>query len=782
MNRILTLIALLLLSLQPAVKAQGSFEAGDGTFLLDGKPFVVKAAELHYPRIPRPYWDNRIKLCKALGMNTVCLYVFWNAHEPQPDQFDFTGQNDLREFVRLCQANGMKVILRPGPYVCAEWEMGGLPWWLLRKKDIRLRENDPYFLERVDRFQKAVASQVGDLTVDNGGPIIMVQVENEYGSYGIDKEYVGNIRDMLRRNFGDKVTLFQCDWSSNFLDNGLDDLVWTVNFGTGANIDQQFERLRQVRPHAPLMCSEFWSGWFDKWGANHETRPATDMVAGIDEMLSKGISFSLYMTHGGTNWGHWAGANSPGFAPDVTSYDYDAPISESGQTTPKYWELRRTLAKYMDGERQARVPATIKSMAVPQFALTEFAPLFDNLPAPKTDRDIRTMEEYGQGFGSILYRTVLPELTSETLLTVSDPHDFAQVFVDGKYVGRLDRRNGDRELMLPPCRRGAVLDILVEAMGRINFGRAIKDFKGITDRVTLTETRDGREFVCDLKDWTVFNIEDTPEFYASAAFRPIAEAVPDTDGRLPRGIYRGTFTVRKSHDTFLNFETWGKGLVYVNGHPLGRIWEIGPQQTLYMPGCWLREGDNEIVVFDILGPHSAVSEGFKEPVLDKLLHQKRLVHREEGENLDLAGLTPAAAGTFAPGNGWQEVRLDTPQRGRYLCIEALDAVDGGDAASIAEFYVLDANGERLSREPWTVDYADSEEVTDGNHSADKIFDLQESTYWTTAPGAAFPHALVIDLSAVRNISAIQYLPRMESEVPGGIANYRIYISNEPFKK
>lgn len=782
MNRILTLIALLLLSLQPAVKAQGSFEAGDGTFLLDGKPFVVKAAELHYPRIPRPYWDNRIKLCKALGMNTVCLYVFWNAHEPQPDQFDFTGQNDLREFVRLCQANGMKVILRPGPYVCAEWEMGGLPWWLLKKKDIRLRENDPYFLERVDRFQKAVASQVGDLTVDNGGPIIMVQVENEYGSYGIDKEYVGNIRDMLRRNFGDKVTLFQCDWSSNFLDNGLDDLVWTVNFGTGANIDQQFERLRQVRPHAPLMCSEFWSGWFDKWGANHETRPAADMVAGIDEMLSKGISFSLYMTHGGTNWGHWAGANSPGFAPDVTSYDYDAPISESGQTTPKYWELRRTLAKYMGGERQARVPATIKSMAVPQFTLTEFAPLFDNLPAPKTDRDIRTMEEYGQGFGSILYRTVLPELTSETLLTVSDPHDFAQVFVDGKYVGRLDRRNGDRELMLPPCRRGAVLDILVEAMGRINFGRAIKDFKGITDRVTLTETRDGREFVCDLKDWTVFNIEDTPEFYASAAFRPIAEAVPDTDGRLPRGIYRGTFTVRKPHDTFLNFETWGKGLVYVNGHPLGRIWEIGPQQTLYMPGCWLREGDNEIVVFDILGPHSAVSEGFKEPVLDKLLHQKRLVHREEGENLDLTGLSPAAAGTFAPGNGWQEVRLDTPQRGRYLCIEALDAVDGGDAASIAEFYVLDANGERLSREPWTVDYADSEEVTDGNHSADKIFDLQESTYWTTVPGAAFPHALVIDLSAVRNISAIQYLPRMESEVPGGIANYRIYISNEPFKK
>lgn len=394
----------------------------------------------------------------------------------------------------------MKVILRPGPYVCAEWEMGGLPWWLLKKKDIRLRENDPYFLEHVEKFQEQVAEQVGDLTIERGGPIIMVQVENEYGSYGINKEYIANIRDILRKYYGDKITLFQCDWASNFMNNGLDDLVWTVNFGTGANIDQQFEKLRKVRPNAPLMCSEFWSGWFDKWGANHETRPAADMVAGIDEMLSKGISFSLYMAHGGTNWGHWAGANSPGFAPDITSYDYDAPISESGQITPKYWQLRKTLAKYMYGEKQLRVPATIKSMAVNEFKLTEYAPLFDNLPQGKTDRDIRTMEEYDQGYGSILYRTELPELKTKALLTVNEAHDFAQVFVDGKYIGKLDRRNGEKELMLPPCNNGAVLDILVEAMGRINFGRAIKDFKGITDKVTITEERGGHAFVCDLKN------------------------------------------------------------------------------------------------------------------------------------------------------------------------------------------------------------------------------------------------------------------------------------------
>ncbi len=696
------------------------------------------------------------------------------------DRFDFTGQNDIREFIRLCGKNDMKVILRPGPYVCAEWEMGGLPWWLLKKKDIRLREQDPFFMERVDKFQQALAGQVGDLTIADGRPIIMVQVENEYGSYGTDRPYVSEIRDMLRKNFGRDVTLFQCDWSSNYLNNGLDDLIWTMNFGTGANIDQQFASLKEHRPDSPLMCSEFWSGWFDKWGANHETRPAADMIAGIDEMLSKGISFSLYMTHGGTNWGHWAGANSPGFAPDVTSYDYDAPISESGQTTPKYWELRKTLAKYMDGKKQAPVPALIRPIEIKGFDFKEIAPLRDNMPQPREDAEIRTMEEYDQGFGSILYSTTLPELRTEALLTVNDPHDFAQIFVEGRYVGKLDRRNGEKELMLPPCSKGARLDILVEAMGRINFGRAIKDFKGITGNVTLTVEKDGHKWVDHLRNWKVYNIEDEYETYASMKYRPLADS-DRTGDRLPIGAYRATFNIKgKPSDTFLNFETWGKGLVYVNGHPMGRIWEIGPQQTLYMPGCWLRKGDNEIIVFDIVGPREARTEGLKEPKLDQLLVKKSLVHREEGQNLDLKGEKPAYSGTFKPGNGWQEVGF-SPVRGRYICLEAVDAIDGKDVAAIAEMYVLDDKGERLSREHWTVMYADSENTQGVNRSADKTFDLQESTYWQTAPGAPFPHAVVIDLGDSYSVGGFQYLPRMEAEAPGAIKNFRIYVGETPFK-
>lgn len=776
-------VALLVTAMLPPVSAArkgGTFTVGDKTFLLNGKPFVVKAAELHYPRIPRPYWEHRIKMCKALGMNTVCLYVFWNIHEQQEGRFDFTGNNDVAEFCRLAQRNGLYVIVRPGPYVCAEWEMGGLPWWLLKKKDIRLREPDPYFMERVKLFERKVGEQLASLTIQNGGPIIMVQVENEYGSYGENKAYVSAIRDIVRQSGFDKVTLFQCDWASNFEKNGLEDLVWTMNFGTGADIDQQFRRLGELRPNAPQMCSEFWSGWFDKWGARHETRPAKAMVEGIDEMLSKGISFSLYMTHGGTSFGHWAGANSPGFAPDVTSYDYDAPINEYGQATPKYWELRHTMEKYNDGGKLPAPPkAPMPVITIPRFVLTEYAPLGNGMGSSVQSRDIRSFEDMDMGWGIADYSTALPKIPVGSMLTLNEPHDFAQVFVDGKYIGKIDRVKNEKTLMLPPVEKGAELCIRIEAMGRINFGRAIKDYKGITKEVTISAEMDGHEASWNLKNWTIVPIPDNYETAVKAL-----SVGTETSKRTRQhaklltkaGYYRGHFTLRKPGDTFLNMEAFGKGQVYVNGHAIGRFWNIGPQQTLYLPGCWLKQGRNEVIVLDVVGPKGEpTSFGQDKPELDKLNLERTNKHNNPGDRPDLNSLTPVAQGTLDSGNGWQTVKFARPATGRYLAIEALSAQDGQEFAQIAELYALDNKGQRLSREPWTAKYADSENAEQENQTADKTFDLQESTYWSTMKGSPYPHLLVIDLGSEQTLTGIDYLPRAEQGAPGGVKDYKIFL-------
>lgn len=776
-------VALLVTAMLPPVSAArkgGTFTVGDKTFLLNGKPFVVKAAELHYPRIPRPYWEHRIKMCKALGMNTVCLYVFWNIHEQQEGKFDFTGNNDVAEFCRLAQRNGLYVIVRPGPYVCAEWEMGGLPWWLLKKKDIRLREPDPYFMERVKLFERKVGEQLASLTIQNGGPIIMVQVENEYGSYGENKAYVSAIRDIVRQSGFDKVTLFQCDWASNFEKNGLEDLVWTMNFGTGADIDQQFRRLGELRPNAPQMCSEFWSGWFDKWGARHETRPAKAMVEGIDEMLSKGISFSLYMTHGGTSFGHWAGANSPGFAPDVTSYDYDAPINEYGQATPKYWELRHTMEKYNDGGKLPAPPkAPMPVITIPKFVLTEYAPLGNGMGSSVQSRDIRSFEDMDMGWGIADYSTALPKIPVGSMLTLNEPHDFAQVFVDGKYIGKIDRVKNEKTLMLPPVEKGTELCIRIEAMGRINFGRAIKDYKGITKEVTISAEMDGHEASWNLKNWTIVPIPDNYETAVKAL-----SVGTETSKRTRQhaklltkaGYYRGHFTLRKPGDTFLNMEAFGKGQVYVNGHAIGRFWNIGPQQTLYLPGCWLKQGRNEVIVLDVVGPKGEpTSFGQDKPELDKLNLERTNKHNNPGDRPDLNSLTPVAQGTLDSGNGWQTVKFARPATGRYLAIEALSAQDGQEFAQIAELYALDNKGQRLSREPWTAKYADSENAEQENQTADKTFDLQESTYWSTMKGSPYPHLLVIDLGSEQTLTGIDYLPRAEQGAPGGVKDYKIFL-------
>ena len=751
----------------------GTFTTGKGTFLLNGQPFIVKAAEVHYPRIPRPYWEHRIQMCKALGMNAVCIYIFWNIHEQKEGQFDFTGNNDVAEFCRLAQKNGMYVIVRPGPYVCAEWEMGGLPWWLLKKKDIRLRERDPYFMERVKIFEEKVGEQLAPLTIQRGGPIIMVQVENEYGSYGEDKPYISEIRDCLRGIYGKEIELFQCDWSSNFEKNGLDDLTWTMNFGTGANIDQQFRRLGELRPNAPKMCSEFWSGWFDKWGARHETRPAKDMVEGMDEMLSKGISFSLYMTHGGTSFGHWAGANSPGFAPDVTSYDYDAPINEYGQATPKYWELRKMMAKYNDGKKLPAVPkAPMPIITIPKFELKTFAELL--LAPGKEDRGaLKTFEEMDMGWGMMLYSTTLPDIPTQSVLT-AEMHDFAQVFINGEYIGKVDRVKNEKSLTLPPVKKGQKLLILVEGMGRINFGRAIKDFKGIVGDVTISAEVDNNEVTWKPREWWQCATDDSYETAVNTLRLTANSNINKPTEKANRGYYRGYFNLKKVGDTFLNFETWGKGQVWVNGHAMGRIWSIGPQQTLYVPGCWLKKGKNEIIVLDIVGPKEAVVWGQAEPELNKLQLEKSNKHNNIGDKPDLNSATPVVAGAFKGGNGWQTIKFDGQKKGRYLAIEVVSNQDGKDVTAIAELYLQGADGKRLSREPWVAKYADSEEEN-GNHTLDKVYDLQESTYWQTVRGASMPHLLVIDLGSEQTVTALEYLPRAEEGAPGSAKNFRVFL-------
>ena len=783
------------------VGKKGTFVAGNKTFLLNGKPFVVKAAEIHYPRIPRPYWEHRIKMCKALGMNTVCIYIFWNIHEQQEGVFDFSDNNDIAEFCRIAQKNDMYVIVRPGPYVCAEWEMGGLPWWLLKKKDIRLREQDPYFMERVKIFEEKVAEQLSPLTIQNGGPIIMIQVENEYGSYGKDKPYVSAIRDELRKCYGNEIALFQCDWASNFQNNALDDMIWTMNFGTGANIDDQFKTLKQLRPDTPLMCSEFWSGWFDKWGGKHETRSAKDMVAGLKEMLEKNISFSLYMTHGGTSFGHWAGANSPGFAPDVTSYDYDAPINEYGQPTEKYWELRNMLQTFSKTKLPTPPEAPMPIISIPEFKVNSWCSLVEDLLDGQAERSEypKTMEEFDQGWGSMAYTVEIPKSDKPVRLHIENGHDYIQAFIvganDNNVIGTMDRRMGDKDIVLPSGGQSLrdymngnfsnsgtrTLVLLVEAMGRINFGRAIKDFKGIDGNVELIyEDAQGKEQTLILKNWLTNLLPDSYQFYKSHYYSSSTPAVSDyTNYR--GGYYKATFNINKVGDTFIDMSTWGKGFVYVNGHNLGRFWEVGPQQTLYCPGCWLKEGDNEIIIFDIVGPKKRVVSGLDHPIIDKLQNEEPPIHRQEGQTLDLSGETPVVSGSFAPGNGWQTVTFDKPAKGRYVCLEALNAHDGKEYACIAELYLKNEKGERLSREPWKIRYADSEDIKTGNRAADKIYDLQESTFWSTAKGVQFPHQIVIDLGKEYSLTALDYLPRMESSVPGGVKQFKVFVKSEPFK-
>jgi beta-galactosidase len=754
----------------------GSFSIGNKEFLLNGKPYLIRAGELHFPRIPRAYWDHRIKMLKAMGMNTVCIYLFWNLHEETMDQFDFAGQKDVAAFVKLIQDNGMYAIVRPGPYACAEWDMGGLPWWLLKKTDIKVRtKDDAYFMERCAKYLKEVGKQLAPLQIQNGGPILMVQVENEYGAFGKDSEYMEASRKNVRAAGFDKVQLMRCDWSSNFNNySTAAEVAVTLNFGAGSDVDKQFEKFKALNPTAPLMCSEYWTGWFDNWGRPHETRSIDSFIGSLKDMMERRISFSLYMAHGGTTFGQWGGANSPAYSPMVTSYDYDAPINEQGKPTEKFFAVRELLKNYLNpGEKITELPAPLPVIEVPAFGFTQTAALFENLPAGKPSTAIQPMEMFDQGWGRINYRTVLPVSALSRKLIATEVHDWAAVFINGKLIGKLDRRRADQTLEIPATQENDVLDILVESTGRVNFGEAIIDRKGITQKVELDDA--GK--ITELKNWTVYNFPVDYAFQLKGKFETRKTTGP--------AWYKTSFNLQQTGDTYFDLSTWGKGMVWLNGHNLGRFWKIGPQQTLFVPGAWLKKGSNEVVVLDLEVPESAVIKGLKQPIIDKINPDASLLVRRAGQQLDLSNEPVAFQGSFNADKNWKDIIFEQTVKGRYFCIEAVNAQSDTDFnTSLAELQILDKDKKAISTQKWKVVYADSEEMTTANHAADRVFDNQESTFWHTqyvGGTAKHPHQIVIDLGQEQEMAGFRYLPRNDDSKSGMIKAYKVFVKSVPFK-
>ena len=750
------------------------FTASNKEFILNGKPFIIRAGEIHYSRIPKVYWEHRIKMAKAMGMNTVCIYLFWNYHEMEQGNFDFSGEKNVAEFVRLIQKNGMYCILRPGPNVCAEWDMGGLPWWLLKKKDIKVRRrSDEFFMERVKIYLKEVGKQLAPLQIQNGGPIIMVQVENEYGTWGDDQKYMEIMRDNLREVGFDKAQLLRCDWSSNFQRYKLDGAVNALNFGAGSNIDDQFRKFKEVNPTSPLMCGEYWTGWFDQWGRAHETRDVNSFIGSLKDMMDRKISFSLYMAHGGTSFGQWAGANAPAYAPTTSSYDYNAPIDEGGNPTDKFYAIRDLLKNYLqEGETLPQIPTNPeKTITIPAIEFKQTANLYDNLPAAKQTENIQPMEFFNQGWGSILYRKQIPTCDHKQKLIIKDVHDWAIVSIDGKIVGKLDRRRGESTIELPVLKDKARLDILVEGMGRVNYGEAIIDRKGITDKVLLS---DGKTET-DLKSWSVYNFPVDYNFQASQKFT----------SKKANGSawYKASFNLTETGYTYLNMSSWGKGFVWVNGHNLGRFWKIGPTQTLCVPGCFLKKGANEIIVFDLDKPASTTIAGLNHPILD-VIGKDDSQPKKTAKSLNLNGLNAVNTGTLPAGTGWKAINLDEMITGRYFCFEALNAQDANDnSTSIAEFEIIGEDGKAVSSINWKVVFVDSEETVKAANGADKLFDIQESIIWQTKIGdkANHPHQVVIDMGKDVKVKGFRILPRADKKIKGMVKDYRFFLEKKAFK-
>lgn len=588
-------------------------------FELDGKPFEVISGEMHYERIPRAYWRARMKMARAMGLNTIATYVFWNIHEASRGQFDFSGNADLAEFIRDAQKEGLKVLLRAGPYSCAEWEFGGFPAWLMAdpRMQTALRSNDPAFMEPVEQWILRLGQEVAPLQIGRGGPIIGVQIENEYGNFGADHAYMEHLhRIFLKAGFTDAM-LYTADPSRALGNGSIPGVFAAVNFGIG-HPAMAFQALEKLRPGQALFASEYWPGWFDHWGQPHQTRPIDQQIKDLDFILSRRAGINIYMFHGGTSFGMMSGSSwtDHRFWPDVTSYDYDAPLDEAGHVTPKFLAYRAEIARYSKRPLPP-IPADPPVQRIHPFQLSEVTPLWAGLPEPTAAGSPKSMEELGQSYGFILYRKHIDGPVNGSL-ALDGMNDYALVYLNGSLAGALDRTYSQTSLQLHSDQHRNQLDILVENSGRINSTRMMRsERKGLV----ASPTFNGQA----LTGWEIFSLPMSPSSIAEPARMPIeARFTPGKDNKAAmRGpaLYRGSFVLPSKRglqpDTFLDVRDLGKGAVWINGHPIGRYWQIGPQATLFVPGPWLRAGRNDIVVLDLFArDHLPRVAGLAAPILN----------------------------------------------------------------------------------------------------------------------------------------------------------------------
>ncbi|MEV5987530.1 beta-galactosidase family protein [Streptomyces sp. NPDC052051] len=563
-------------------------------FLRGGREHRVVSAAVHYFRIHPDLWHDRLARLRAMGCNTVEIYIAWNFHQPTVGPARFDGWHDVAAFIREADALGLDVIARPGPYICAEWDLGGLPAWLLADESPHLRTADPAYLAAVDQWFDQLIPVLAELQASQGGPIVAVQVENEYGSYGNDADYLEHLKNGLIAR-GIDCLLFTSDGPRpRMLAGGtLPGVLATVNFGS--HPEEAFAELAEFRPDTPLVCMEFWNGWFDHFGEAHHVRDVDDAAEALDGILAAGGSVNIYMGHGGTNFGWWAGANhtgktlaDSGYLPTVTSYDYDAPIGEAGELTEKFHRFREVIGRYVplpEGELPTR-PRRVRPQSVAAVPVAALRDSLDLLSTPLRRPAPEPIEKLGHHHGLVHYRHRVKGPGGPATLTVEGVRDLAQVFLDGRLVGVLERDDPAPTVELVVPEGGAELEILVEPFGRVNYGPHLVDRKGLIAGVRLDYQH--------LFGWDVRVL--TLDDLSALSTTPAVEVA---DGPVFHGA---VVDLPEPADAFLAVPDSDRTLVWLNGFLLGRLWtEKGPQRTLYAPAPLWRAAGNEILVLDLGG-------------------------------------------------------------------------------------------------------------------------------------------------------------------------------------